>query len=41
LLKECPPSRYVPEALLAFADDFFAKGDMSRALDFYTKVKDS
>ena len=38
LLKEYPQSRYVPEALLSFADDFFAKGDMSRALDFYIKI---
>jgi TolA-binding protein len=38
LLKEYPQSRYVPDALLAFADDYFAKGDMGQALAFYDKV---
>lgn len=38
LVKDFPQSRYVPDAYLSFADEFFAKGDMVRALAFYTKV---
>jgi tetratricopeptide (TPR) repeat protein len=38
LLKDHPQSRYVPDAYLAFADDFFTKGDMAQALVFYGKV---
>jgi TolA-binding protein len=38
LLKDHPQSRHVPDAYLAFADDFFAKGDMAQALAFYVKV---
>jgi TolA-binding protein len=35
LLKDHPQSRHVPDAYLAFADDFFAKGAMAQALVFY------
>jgi tetratricopeptide (TPR) repeat protein len=38
LLKEHPQSRFVPDAFLSFADDFFAKGDMAQAFAFYSKV---
>ncbi len=38
LLKEYPQSRFVPDAYLAFADHFFAGGEMAAALDFYRKV---
>lgn len=38
LLKEFPQSRYVPHAYLSFAEDFFIRGEMGAALDFYDKV---
>jgi TolA-binding protein len=38
LLKEFPQSRYVPNAYLSFAEDFFARGEMTSARDFYDKV---
>jgi tetratricopeptide (TPR) repeat protein len=38
LLEEHPQSRFVPDALLAFADDSFTQGDMAQALALYDKV---
>jgi tetratricopeptide (TPR) repeat protein len=38
LIKEHPKSRFIPNAYLAFAEYYFAQGQMADALKFYQKV---
>jgi tetratricopeptide (TPR) repeat protein len=38
LIKDYPQSRFIPHAYLSFAEFFFNEGEMTPALQFYTKV---
>jgi tetratricopeptide (TPR) repeat protein len=39
LLRDYPSSRYVPETFLAFAEHYFAAGDLEHAKQFYEQVR--
>jgi len=39
LIKDYPNSKYIPDAYLSFAEFYFDKGEMDKALSFYEKVE--
>jgi len=39
LIKDYPDSKYIPDAYLAFAEEYFDKAEMDAALKFYEKVE--
>jgi TolA-binding protein len=39
LIKDYPASKYIPDAYLTFAESYFDKGEVDRALKFYEKVE--